>query len=460
MSNLAVLYQLQGRFGEAEPLQRRLVKAYERVLGPNYPDTLTNVDNLAFLYFKQADWNRAIDFWRRSTAARAQRDRIDNGLAVTGKKRSEAEQLRWQFTNLVKAIHRFTLKGSGPDAAARETFQTAQWAVGSEAAQAMAQMAARGTKGDPALALLVRDRQDLVAEWQKLDALRNAALALAPDKRKAKVEGENSARLGAIEARIAEIDKELAAKFPDYVALASPAPVALEEARALLGANEALILFLDTPEAKPTPEETFIWVVTRTDMRWVRSDLGSATLTREVKALRCGLDAVAWIDGECLDLTGQVYTTADMAAGKVLPFDYARAHKLYKALFGQVEDLINGKHLLIVPSGALTLLPFQALATRLPAARGGDKNAAWLIRDHALTVLPAVSSLKALRRVARPSAANRPMIGFGNPLLDGDPADATDRSRAQAAREKQRCPETIWRRVASLFGLRRGVVQI
>ena len=84
-------------------------------------------------------------------------------------------------------------------------------------------------------------------------------------------------------------------------------------------------------------------------------------------------------------------------------FDHARAYRLYQALFGQVEDLIKGKQLLIVPSGALTQLPFQVLVTAPPAG-SDNKSAAWLIRDHALTVLPAVSSLKALRRVARPSA--------------------------------------------------------
>ena len=63
-------------------------------------------------------------------------------------------------------------------------------------------------------------------------------------------------------------------------------------------ADEALILFLDTPEAPPTPEETFIWVVTKTDLRWVGIDLGTAALTKEVRALRCGLDARgAWTDG-------------------------------------------------------------------------------------------------------------------------------------------------------------------
>src|SRR5208337_3178190 len=136
----------------------------------------------------------------------------------------------------------------------------------------------------------------------------------------------------------------------------------------------------------------------------------------EVQALRCGLDAEAWADRPCAELTGQSYTDADRDAGKPLPFDRGRAHRLYRALFGQAEDLIKGKQLLIVPSGALTQLPFQVLVTAAPAS-GDEKSVAWLIRDHALTVLPAVSSLKALRRVSRPSAASKPMIGFGNPLL-------------------------------------------
>ena len=77
-----------------------------------------------------------------------------------------------------------------------------------------------------ALAALVRERQDLVAEWQKRDAWRNAALGQETAKRDAKAEAENSARLAAIDTRIAEIDKRLAAEFPDYAALASPAPLA------------------------------------------------------------------------------------------------------------------------------------------------------------------------------------------------------------------------------------------
>ena len=315
-------------------------------------------------------------------------------------------------------------------------------------------MAARGAKGDPGLATIVRERQDLVAEWQKLDGVRTAAVSQAPDKRDRAAEAANVTRLAAIDTRIADIDKRLATDFPDYAALSRPEPLSVEEVQAQLRADEALVLFLDTPEWKPTPEETFIWVVTKTDMRWVRSDLGTPALTREVAALRCGLDGGAWEgDGaaKCADLLGIAPDKAPKGNAP-LPFDTARAHALYKALLGPVEDLIRDKHLLIVPSGPLTQLPFQVLVTAASATSGDYRSAAWLARRHAITVLPAVSSLKALRRVAKPSAATKPMIGFGNPLLDGDPAARPwEAEWAKLARQKQACPQTPWQQVAALF---------
>ena len=53
-------------------------------------------------------------------------------------------------------------------------------------------------------------------------------------------------RLKAIGARIKVIDEELAARFPEYEELASPAPITVEEVQALLGGDKALVLFLDT----------------------------------------------------------------------------------------------------------------------------------------------------------------------------------------------------------------------
>ena len=318
VNNLAGLYSSQGRDVEAEQLHKRALEARERVLGEEHPETLMSMSNLAGLYFERRDWIRAAQFWQRSTAAIARREKrgvLDAGGVLTGKEKSESQQQRWQFWGLVKAVYRLAPEGRAPDAASsREMFETAQWAQSSEVAASLAQMAARGAKGDPKLAALTRERQDLVMDWQRRDVLRNTALGQESAKRNAQAEAENNARLAAIDARIKEIDKELAAKFPDFAALSSPAPLAAEEVQAQLGPGEALVFFLDTPEEKPTPEETFIWVVTKTEMRWVRSDLGTKALAREVQALRCGLDAEAWADRPCADLTGQNYTDADRDA--------------------------------------------------------------------------------------------------------------------------------------------------
>src|SRR5262249_27733003 len=348
-----------------------------------------------------------------------------------------------------------------------EMFQTAQWAQSSEAAASLAQMAARQAKVDGTLAQLVRERQDLVGEWQARDKTLIAARSEIPDKRNAASETALSARLAAIDARIGEIDATLKDKFPDYATFASPEPIDIAHVQVMLGADEALVLFLDTPEWLHTPEETFIWVVTKTDLHWVRSDLGTPALKREVAALRCGLDDTLWNTAEsaneCITLVKKYRSDANLDGQfvQVSPFDLDRAHNLYKALFQPVEDIIKDKHLLLVPSGALTQLPFQVLMTAKPdpGLRGPEafRRAAWLVRSHALTVLPSVSSLKALRQLAKDSHASRTLIGFGNPLLDG-PNTRYDQW-ASEARSKS-CTKVREQRVAALTVESRSVVPL
>ena len=325
-------------------------------------------------------------------------------------------------------------------------------------------MAARGAKSDPELATIVRERQDLVAEWQKRDGARTAAVSQPPDKRDEAAEAASSERMSEIDVRIAAIDKRLAQDFSDYAAFASPKPLSVEAVQSNLAGDEALVLFLDTPEWKPTPEETFIWVVTKTDSRWVKTYIGTSTLRDSVTSLRCGLDEAAW-SGEgranCTALLG-LNSGTGWQPGEPLPFDINRSHELYTALFGQIEDVIKEKRLLIVPSGALTQLPFHVLVSEQPdpslAGLEALRQAKWLVRDHAITVLPSVSSLKALRRLAKESHATRPLIGFGNPLLDGLPETyPNDGPRAAKARTKQSCPETPLQQVASWEGKQRGV---
>ena len=157
---------------------------------------------------------------------------------------------------------------------------------------------------------------------------------------------------------------------------------------------------------------------------------------------------LCYLKERCLKLLG-IDGEKAIDSGNPLPFDLTRAYQLYQVLFGQVEDLIRGKHLLIVPSGPLTQIPFHVLVTEKPdpAAVGVDefRRAAWLAKSNSITVLPSVSSLKALREHAKTSQATKPLVGFGNPLLDGP--DAGFGVRAEMARAKQQCPKSPWQRL-------------
>jgi CHAT domain-containing protein len=178
-----------------------------------------------------------------------------------------------------------------------------------------------------------------------------------------------------------------------------------------------------------------------------------------VRALRCGLDALAWEEkrtAKCSVLL-QMGPEEARRADDPLPFDHARAHKLYKDLFGPISELVQDKHLLIVASGSLTQLPFQVLVTAPPAGKD-QRSIAWLARKHALTVLPSVSSLKALRRVGKPSTARLSIIGFGNPLLDGP--DWRYTGKARLARDSQDCRQLMREAAAHPSNLRRDLAPV
>ena len=59
INNLAFLYESQGRYGEAEPLYKRFYQLSEEVLGPKHPFTLTSINNLAELYRSQGMYGEA-----------------------------------------------------------------------------------------------------------------------------------------------------------------------------------------------------------------------------------------------------------------------------------------------------------------------------------------------------------------------------------------------------------------
>ena len=158
-----------------------------------------------------------------------------------------------------------------------------------------------------------------------------------------------------------------------------------------------------------TEVESYVIAITRESFDWKPIPRGAETLSQKIAAFRRGLDL-----GKASD-----------ASGKSALFDLALAHELHETLLAPVDALIKDKpSLLVVASGALTALPFHLLVTEKPAAAipetfEGYRDAAWLLKRQAVSVLPSAASLKALRVfAARSEQSTKPMTGFGDPIFN------------------------------------------
>lgn len=279
-----------------------------------------------------------------------------------------------------------------PEALKDEAFQAAQWAMASEAAEALGQVSARVAQG-PELGGLADRRAELIA---RRDAQERELAGLYgvdgadPAARRAELAAAYETTLG----ELAQVEAEIDARFPAYGELVAPRALTIAEVQALLGPDEGLLLVFVNPEA------TYVWGVSRDGSAWARAeDLGEVELSRAVGRLRSGLTAPG-ARRDAGDPTGPAIDPMIYAGQR--RFDRAEAHRLYMALVAPVESVFAGKTTLItVADGPLTGLPLGVLSTA-PAGAADDEG--WLIDRYALAGLPAASSLKALRCWLAPDA--------------------------------------------------------
>lgn len=420
LSHLAVVLDDLQRHGEAEPMLRRALAIYEAALGDRHPDFAATLYNLASHHRDLGHWQDAYAAFRRASAILIDRR---NAAAATSEEGRQGElgSSAALFRGLIAAAYRVT-EGAQGEAAVKlraEAFESAQWVAGARTSAAVSRMSARVAAGGGQLGELVRERQDLADQAAATDRALIALMSQPAEQRASAAHGALRQRADGIALRLREIDAALNIRFPEYTALTDTGPVSLSDTATLLNTSEALLLFI------PTKDDIYLWAVTRNANRWVRIPLGAKVLDEQVAAMRCGLDHIgAWSGAgaqRCTELLSHIKVPS---AGVIKPFDLALAYQLYRALFGQVEDLLEGKHLLIVPAGSLTSIPFHVLvasplANEQRALAGDYRSVDWLARRAAISVLPSVASVKALRRLAQGSRASQPFVGFGNPLLFG-----------------------------------------
>ena len=100
LNNMALLYEAQGRYAEAEPLLTRALAIDEKAFGPDHRNVATVLNNLAALYDTQGRYAEAKELAEH--ALNAARSRAQKGHPTSG--------VVWQ---LLKTIRSLRMRGSG-----------------------------------------------------------------------------------------------------------------------------------------------------------------------------------------------------------------------------------------------------------------------------------------------------------------------------------------------------------
>ena len=381
---LGRLYRDQGRYADARREFGLGLARRELLFGEAAPRSIEGNVWLAMTEQAAGDLDAALKHYRR--AAELQ---VSHRSALEG---ARLPSVLFYLDALARAADERPPQRS---ALADETFRAMQIPRGTETAKALRAMSARVGSGDPKLAALTRELQDVNRRRTTTRAAIAEELTRPAEQREAREE-DLKRQLREAEDRTEALETQMQAEFPRYARLTAERPLSVTEVQGLLRPEEALITML------PGTQSTYIVAVHRGWIHAYRARLGRAALDTEVKALRASLDL----------------TTGQRA------YDVDRARRLYTALFGPVDGWLSGvQHLLVVPAGPLLAFPLGALVTNGAPPDADLDTVGYLANSVAISVLPSVAALRDLRAVAGRSSAPQPFIGFADPAFGGDGRD-------------------------------------
>ena len=304
----------------------------------------------------------------------------------------------------------FLTREAEPNSAANrgidEALRIADAARWSSVQSSMSANRARAARQDPELTELIRVEQDLALRHGAiLQRILINRLSASSQERIRGIQDE----VGKLAAARNRILGEIETRFPNYSNLMSPEPASVQEIKALLRRDEALI------STYVAEDRTYVWAIPREGrVAFAIVPRGRDDIGFDVAYLRGALDAKA------------------ATLGAIPVFDVEVAHGLYKSLLEPVKTGWRAaKSLLIVAHGPLGQLPFSLLPTaRVELAPDIEllfanyRKVPWLARTHATTVLPSVASLVTLRSTPPGDLARRAFAGFGDPLFSPAQANA------------------------------------
>lgn len=345
--------------------------------------------------------------WRNGQSSAARHD-FDDSLPILLDRRSadEAGEARsvWRTTFLRWILEDYLallISGGGEVHTAR-ALEYSDYARASLVQRAISASVARAQFQDQSLAEIARLEQTAGNRIRALNRALSEILARsgsgAPKERVEELAGEIEELRATRDRHVSQISL----KYPQYAALLDPKPASLEQARALLGPNEALLSYY------VANDRCLIWAL-RSDGRWrfAERSIGRQQLASLVRRLRRSLDL-------------------SNASERGIPaFDFRASNHLYQELVAPVESILAGADsLVIVPHGDLFQVNFSLLVAEPFTAGQGEalpfsdyRRARWLVRRFAVSQVPTLSAFQVLRQ-ARPLAQGRsPFLGFGDPIF-------------------------------------------
>lgn len=403
--NLGDMLRISDRLKEASGHYRSALELSRKAYGDLHSYTLYYAGKLVTSMLSEQD-GASLETARFALAGfRARR------AAVTDKPDAESQHEREvvteadQFLNLANAL--WMSPGSSGSARMRdEAFAAIQDADSGAASQAVAKMAARlaAEAKDDALGKLVRQRQDLSDEWAEADQRLGEALAKSSATDFSET-AQLAERRSAIAQELADLDRAIAGRFPDYHSLVRPNPLTIASTQAMLSSDEGILL------VAPSKFGTHVFAISRSKVAWARSAWTQDQIAAATAKLR-------------RDLVEPVTTRADGYPS----FDRSTAFALYSTLIKPVGAVLRGKkHLFVASQGSLSSLPFSILVTDKPEGLDDDAQALrstkWFADEHALIQLPSIQTLNLLRNIKLKSvghsAPSGTFAGFGDPVLAG-----------------------------------------
>ena len=213
----------------------------------------------------------------------------------------------------------------------------------------------------------------------------------------------------------AAIENEIRARSPRYNALTSPRPLTLAQVQQqVLDEGTALL------EYSLGPEASYLWAVTRDAARLFKLPAG-AKLNAHAEDLRQQILPPEF-DGDVSRLTSESKRRGlrvRRQEGIADATSFARvSHKLYRNVLEPAAAFVGTRRLLIVPEGALSFVPFEALVT---SPDGSDyASLAYLGKTNETVYAPSASVVAAVRQVSGGAPTPSTILVVADPVFDAN----------------------------------------